>query len=64
MNSRNLIKALRAEGWHSVGSNGSHHHFKHPDKPGRVTVIHPRKDIAVGTLRSIYKQAGWKWPPR
>jgi predicted RNA binding protein YcfA (HicA-like mRNA interferase family) len=32
--------------------------FKHPSKPGRVTVVHPSKDIPMGTLRSIEKQAG------
>ncbi|MDW8213738.1 MAG: type II toxin-antitoxin system HicA family toxin [Roseiflexaceae bacterium] len=33
----------------------------HPNKPGRVTVPHPKKDLPVGTLRSIYRQAGWSW---
>jgi len=32
--------------------------FKHPTKPGRVTVVHPIKDIPLGTLRSMEKQAG------
>ncbi|MGO8799829.1 MAG: type II toxin-antitoxin system HicA family toxin [Roseiarcus sp.] len=36
----------------------SHVQFKHPLKPGRVTVVHPKKDIPSGTLRSIEKQAG------
>jgi predicted RNA binding protein YcfA (HicA-like mRNA interferase family) len=39
---------------------GSHKQFKHPSKPGRVTVPHPKRDIPVGTLRSIEKQAGLK----
>jgi predicted RNA binding protein YcfA (HicA-like mRNA interferase family) len=34
--------------------------FKHPDKPGRVTVTHPRKDFPIGTLKSIEKQSGVK----
>jgi len=38
----------------------SHHQFTHPDKPGRVTVKHPDKNIPTGTLRSIEKQAGWR----
>jgi predicted RNA binding protein YcfA (HicA-like mRNA interferase family) len=37
---------------------GDHHHFRHPDKPGVVTVPHPRRDIAIGTLRSIERQSG------
>lgn len=40
---------------------GSHTKFKHPDKPGMVTVPHPKKGMAIGTLRSIYRQAGWHW---
>lgn len=30
-------------------------------RPGLVTVPHPSQDIATGTLRSIYRQAGWEW---
>jgi predicted RNA binding protein YcfA (HicA-like mRNA interferase family) len=40
---------------------GSHHQFKHPRRPGKVTVPHPRKDLPVGTLRGIFRQAGWEW---
>ncbi|MBL3592456.1 MAG: type II toxin-antitoxin system HicA family toxin [Synergistaceae bacterium] len=39
---------------------GSHHHFKHPTKPGKVTVKPPQKDIPPKTLDSIMKQAGLK----
>ncbi len=42
-------------------AKGSHYQFKHPSLPGKVTVPHPRKDIPAGTLRSIYRQAGWQW---
>lgn len=55
--SRNVIRALEADGWFEVGHSGSHKPFKHPTKPGRVTVPTPRKDIPIGTLRSIEKQA-------
>ena len=58
-NSRKLIRMLRAEGWELVNVVGSHHQFRHPDKTGRVTVPHPRKDILLTTVRSIYAQAGW-----
>ena len=57
MNSRDVIKALEADGWIEVAKKGSHAQFKHPIKPGRVTVPHPRRDIPIGTLRSIEKQA-------
>jgi predicted RNA binding protein YcfA (HicA-like mRNA interferase family) len=47
-------------GWVRVAQKGSHAHFKHPVKKGRVTVPHPKKDMKPGTLRSIEKQAGWR----
>jgi predicted RNA binding protein YcfA (HicA-like mRNA interferase family) len=55
--SRDIIRDLEAEGWRHVGTTGSHHHFKHPSKPGKVTVPHPRKDLHPKTVKSIYKQA-------
>jgi predicted RNA binding protein YcfA (HicA-like mRNA interferase family) len=55
--SRDIIRELEADGWYFVGASGSHHHFKHPSKPGKVTLPHPRKDLHPKTLRSIYKQA-------
>jgi predicted RNA binding protein YcfA (HicA-like mRNA interferase family) len=58
--SSELIAALEADGWRQVAQKGSHVQFKYPTKPGRVTVPHPRKDIAIGTLRSIERQAGIK----
>lgn len=61
MNSAELIKKLEHEGWKRVGGKGDHMKFKHPEKPGHVVVPHPRKDIRMGTLRSIYRQAGWAW---
>ncbi|HVU65743.1 MAG TPA: type II toxin-antitoxin system HicA family toxin [Ktedonobacteraceae bacterium] len=43
---------------------GDHRQYKHPQKPGRVTVPgHLNKDIAPGTLASIYKQAQIKRRP-
>ncbi|MEF3061925.1 type II toxin-antitoxin system HicA family toxin [Ralstonia solanacearum] len=60
MNSANLIKQLRADGWQLVHVVGSNHQFKHPTKPGKVTVPHPKKDLPPGTVRSILKQAGLK----
>jgi predicted RNA binding protein YcfA (HicA-like mRNA interferase family) len=60
MNSRDIISALRADGWVQVTQKGSHVQFKHPIKPGRVTVPHPRRDIPPGTFKIIEKQAGLK----
>jgi predicted RNA binding protein YcfA (HicA-like mRNA interferase family) len=49
---------LLAAGWQHVATKGSHYQLKHPSRPGRVTVPHPKRDIPLGTLRSIEKQAG------
>lgn len=59
MSSRELMGKLKADGWQLVTVSGSHNQFRHPTKPGRVTLPHPRKDIPIGTLLSIYRQAGW-----
>jgi predicted RNA binding protein YcfA (HicA-like mRNA interferase family) len=59
--SREIIRRLIADGWVHVRTKGDHFQFKHSAKPGLVTVPHPKKDIPIGTLRSIYRQAGWKW---
>ncbi|MCB1393843.1 type II toxin-antitoxin system HicA family toxin [Nitrobacter sp.] len=57
MKSTDIIAALKQDGWEQVAQKGSHVQFKHPTKPGRVTVPHPKKDIPLGTLKSIEKQA-------
>jgi len=57
MHSRDLIKQLQKDGWYEVSQVGSHKQFKHPTKKGRVTVPHPKRDIPIGTLKSIEKQA-------
>ncbi|TPQ38106.1 addiction module toxin, HicA family [Bradyrhizobium guangdongense] len=60
MNSREIISALQRDGWVQVAQKGSHTQFKHPTKTGRVTVPHPKRDIPLGTLKSIEKQSGLK----
>ena len=57
MNSRELIAKIESEGWYLVRTRGSHHHFKHPVKPGLVTIPHPKKDLLAKTIASILKQA-------
>lgn len=59
MNSRD-ISALQRDGWIQVAQKGSHVQLKHPTKPGRVTVPHPKRDIPLGTLKSSERQAGLK----
>jgi predicted RNA binding protein YcfA (HicA-like mRNA interferase family) len=58
MNSKGIISALKADGWIEVAQKGSHVQFKHPVKPGRVTVPHPKRDIPIGTFRSLETPAG------
>jgi predicted RNA binding protein YcfA (HicA-like mRNA interferase family) len=56
-----VLDKLREDGWFLVVTKGSHRQFKHPTKPGRVTVAgKPSDDLPPGTLDSIFKQAGWK----
>jgi predicted RNA binding protein YcfA (HicA-like mRNA interferase family) len=56
-----VLLMLRNDGWFLVTTRGSHRQFKHPSKPGRVTVAgKPSDDMAPGTLNSVLKQAGLK----
>lgn len=58
---RDILKRIEDDGWLQVCIRGSHRQFKHPHKPGRVTIAgHPGADLAPGTLNSILKQAGLK----
>lgn len=57
MKSTDIIKRLLLDGWYEAARRGSHIQFKHPVKKGRVTVPHPKKDLPVGTVKSIEKQA-------
>lgn len=56
-NSKAIIKRLRSEGWELVATRGSHHKFRR----GAVTLVvpHPKKDLPIGTARSIARMAGW-----
>jgi predicted RNA binding protein YcfA (HicA-like mRNA interferase family) len=56
-----VLRLLSQDGWYLVATRGSHRQFKHPTKPGRVTVAgKPSDDLAPGTLNSALKQAGLK----
>ncbi len=60
MNSKERIKILGKSGWQKVAQKGSHIQFKHKTRKGRVTVPYPKKDLPIGTVKSIFKQAGIK----
>jgi predicted RNA binding protein YcfA (HicA-like mRNA interferase family) len=49
---------LERDGWQLAAAKGSHHQYKHPVKAGRVTVPHPKKDLPLGTVRGVLRQAG------
>ena len=61
---REVIARLIGDGWYEARQSGAHKQFKHPAKPGRVTVAVHRGDIPIGTLKSIIRQAGWDWSQR
>lgn len=63
MKVRDAIRLIEQDGWYLVATRGSHRQFKHPSKPGRVTIAgKPSDDLASGTRNSIMKQAGLKEP--
>ena len=56
--SNKVIRLMKQKGWYEVACVGDHHQFKHPERPGRITVPHPKKNLPTGTVISIFKQAG------
>jgi len=59
MKVRDLVRMLRQDGWYLAETKGSHHQFKHPVRPGRVTVPgRAGDDLAIGTVKSILRQSG------
>jgi predicted RNA binding protein YcfA (HicA-like mRNA interferase family) len=56
---REIIRMIETDGWELVGTRGSHRQYKHPIKPGRVTIAgKPSRDLPPGLERSILRQAG------
>ena len=59
MKVRDVIKLIEADGWYFHRQRGSHRQYRHPTKPGKVTVAgKPSDEMAPGTLGSIFRQAG------
>ena len=62
MKPRDVVKKLAADGWIVKRKGpGDHVQYVHPERGGRVTVDMGASDIPMGTLRSIFRQAGWEW---
>jgi len=58
---REILRLLSDDGWVIVATRGSHRQFKHPSRPGRVTVLgKPSDELAPGTLNGIRKQGSFK----
>jgi predicted RNA binding protein YcfA (HicA-like mRNA interferase family) len=58
---RDVIKRIERDGWRLERQRGSHRIYRHPDKPGTVTIAGARgKDVKYGTLGNILWQAGLK----
>jgi predicted RNA binding protein YcfA (HicA-like mRNA interferase family) len=56
-----IIKRIIADGWILARTKGDHRQYKHPAKPGLVTIAgHLSDEVDKGTLNSIMKQAGLK----
>ena len=54
-----VLRLLEQDGWKLVRTRGSHRQYKHPTKPGKVTIAgHLNTDVPPGTLNNIYRQAG------
>lgn len=65
MKVREIIRRIEADGWHQVRQRGSHRQFKHPTKPGAVTIPgKPSRDLPPGLEKSILQQAGIQRPDR
>jgi predicted RNA binding protein YcfA (HicA-like mRNA interferase family) len=57
MKSKDLIAQLTKAGWVLRSSKGSHHIFVHSDKSGHLSVPHPKKDLGLGLVKKLLKQA-------
>jgi predicted RNA binding protein YcfA (HicA-like mRNA interferase family) len=58
VNSAALIRDIEKAGWVLNRVKGSHHVFAHPSLPGIVVVPHPKKDLGLGLVKAIRRQAG------
>lgn len=58
-NSRKILQRLESDGWVQVGQTGSHLKLKHDEFAYPIVLVHPKKDLPIGTARQIHKAAGW-----
>lgn len=60
MKPKEMERIILADGWLFKSQEGSHKHYAHPEKSGKVTIPFHGKDLPRGTEISILKQAGLK----
>ena len=58
MRFREVENMIEKDGWYQVKQKGSHHQYKHPTKPGKVTIHEHGGDLNPDTVKAIMKQAG------
>ena len=58
MRATEIEKLIKADGWYLKNQKGSHRQYKHPTKPGKVTIPFHKGDLDKSTAKSILKQAG------
>jgi predicted RNA binding protein YcfA (HicA-like mRNA interferase family) len=64
MKVRDVMALIEADGWVLVRTRGDHRQYKHPIKPGQVTIAGNRnRDVPAGTLANILRQAGLRRIP-
>ncbi len=57
---REMEKIIMDDGWRFKSQEGSHRHYTHPKKPGKVTIPFHCKDVSKKVEKSILRQAGLK----
>ncbi|MBC8581665.1 type II toxin-antitoxin system HicA family toxin [Zhenhengia yiwuensis] len=58
MRFREIEKIIKQDGWELHNVVGSHHHYRHPIKTGKVTIPKHTGDVPLRVIKSILKQAG------
>ncbi len=58
ISAKRLIRVLERKGWRLDRSSGSHQIFIHPQTRGTLSVPRHSRDMSVGTLSRILKDAG------
>jgi predicted RNA binding protein YcfA (HicA-like mRNA interferase family) len=58
MRSTDLVRELEKAGWVLKRVRGSHNLLLHPQRGGIVVVPRPKRELGVGLVAAIRKQAG------